>query len=432
MKSLDLTEVHQIVIDLQTLVGSQLQEVFQAGANVALGFYHDRAVSWLWFDLNAVSPVVVRLEQIPKQFKKEIKPLTLFVRSHFIGSRLKAVSTSPELGRVFELHFATGVLQARLFPRGQNFIATAEEKSVSLQQVKELHASGPTEVQHDEREARTWQEIEAEWKKINRLDGSRSTDSKTDGDAIVQAEKQYKKDLEKKEKALTKMKEDLAKKQNPIFREAGEVLKSIAPKDFPDDVPEQYLEVINKRDSLAKNIEALFKRAKDNERKLEGSRERIRKLETEINEMRLKGPAGRRKAQSNQSGAKKKSLLEAAAARGRKLHLADDLEVYIGKSGADNLALLRKAQPFDYWLHLRDYPGSHAIIRRTRNRQVTDTELQSAGKWVVEQSLHKTPEQLSDQRFDVLLVECRYVRPIKGDKLGRVNYSNDRVFVVRF
>src|SRR4051812_27706890 len=133
MKSLDLTEVHQIVIALQTLVGAQLQEVFQSGSNVALGFYHDRSVSWLWFDLNAVAPVAVRLDKIPKHFKKEIKPLTLFIRSHFVGSRLKAVSTSPELGRVFELHFASGVLQARLFPRGQNFIANAEDKKVSLE-----------------------------------------------------------------------------------------------------------------------------------------------------------------------------------------------------------------------------------------------------------------------------------------------------------
>lgn len=432
MKSLDLNEVQQIVIDLQTLVGAQLQEVFQSGSNLALGFYHDRAISWLWFDLNAVTPLVVRLDKIPKQFKKEIKPLTLFVRSHFTGSRLKAVTTSPELGRVFELHFASGVLQARLFPRGQNFIATAEEKSVSLEKVKELQASGPSEVAYEQREPRAWTDIETEWKKINRLDGSKPSENKTEGDAIAQAERQFKKDLEKKEKALSRMKEDLASKRNPIFREAGEFLKTISPSNFPEDVPEEYLSVINKRDSLSKNIETLFKRAKDNERKLEGSLARIAKLETEINDLRIKGPQANRKTNLNQSGVKKKTLLEAASARGRKLHLADDLEVYIGKSAADNLALLRKAQPFDYWLHLRDYPGTHAILRRTRNRLVNDNELQQVGKWVVEQSLHKTPDELSDQKFDVLLVECRYVRPIKGDKLGRVNYSNDRVFVVRF
>lgn len=432
MKPLDLNEVQQIVIDLQTLVGAQLQEVFQSGSNIALGFYHDRSIQWLWFDLNPRSPSVVRLDQIPKSFKKEIKPLTLFIRSHFTGSRLKQVSTSPELGRVFEMKFANSVLQARIFPRGQNFIATAEEKSVSFDKVKDLQSTGPTEIQTPAGEPRSWQEIEDEWKRENKI-GATLNKPATEGDAVVQAEKQYKKDLEKKEKALSKMKEDLLAKQNPIFREAGEYLKTLSHNDFPQAVLEKFRDAIDSKSSLSKNIESLFKKAKDNERKLEGSKERIAKLEEELNDLRLRGPSGHlRKVQTTQSGAKKKTLLEAAAAKGRKFQISEDLEVYIGKSAGDNLALLRRAQPFDYWLHLRDYPGTHAIMRRTRNRIVTDEELQQVGKWVVQQSLHKNPEQLSDMRFDVLLVECRYVRPIKGDKLGRVNYSNDRVFVVRF
>lgn len=432
MKPLDLNEVHQIVIDLQTLVGSQLQEVFQSGSNIALGFYHDKSIQWLWFDLNPRSPVVVRLNEIPKSFKKEIKPLTLFIRSHFTGSRLKAVSTSQELGRVFEMHFSGGVLQARIFPRGQNFIAVAEDKSVSYEKVRDLQATGPTEVQSSDSEPRSWDEIESQWKQENKLERATNKTAQ-EGDAIAQAEKQYKKDIEKKEKALAKMKEDLAAKENPIFREAGEFLKTLSPKDFPEKVPTQFNEVVDRKISLSKNIEHFFKRAKDNERKLEGSKERIAKLQTELNDLKVKGPSAFiKKTATHQSGVRKKSLLEAASAKGRKLQVGDDVEVYIGKSAADNLALLRKAQPFDYWMHLRDYPGTHAILRRTRNRIVSDEELHEVGKWVVQQSLHKNPDQLANMRFDVLLVECRYVRPIKGDKLGRVNYTNDRVFVVRF
>lgn len=430
MKALDLNEVQQIVIDLQTLVGAQLQEVFQSGENVALGFYHERSIQWLWFDLNAVTPVVVRLPILPKLYKKEIKPLTLFIRSHFTGSRLKAVKTSPELGRVFELHFASGVLQARLFPRGQNFIATAEDKSVSFDKVKELQLSGPTEVQPEAREPRAWEAIESEWKVLRKIDRPSKVAIQSN-DHVAQAEKQFRKDLDKKQKALEKMKDDLSAKQNPIFREVGEFLKGLMPSEFPQAVPAGFTLIIDKSATLSENIEALFKKAKDNERKQQGTTERISKLESEINDLRVRGPQVK-KDLTNQAGIKKKTLLEAASARGRKFQISDDLEAYIGKSATDNLALLRKAQPFDYWLHLRDYPGTHAILRRTRNRIVTDEELQQIGKWVVQQSLHKTPEQLADTRFDVLLVECRYVRPIKGDKLGRVNYTNDRVFVVRF
>ena len=39
-------------------------------------------------------------------------------------------------------------------------------------------------------------------------------------------------------------------------------------------------------------------------------------------------------------------------------------------------------------------------------------------------------EDLRGQMFDILVAECRHVRPIKGDKVGRVNYTNERVLRV--
>ena len=120
-------------------------------------------------------------------------------------------------------------------------------------------------------------------------------------------------------------------------------------------------------------------------------------------------------------------MFVAADARGRKFQLADDLIVYLGKNAAENLAILRKAQPFDFWVHLRDRPGAHAILRRSRGRNVTDAEFIKAGAYVAEQSLKRRASELKGESFDLLIVECRFVRPIKGDKLGRVNYTNDRV-----
>ena len=125
------------------------------------------------------------------------------------------------------------------------------------------------------------------------------------------------------------------------------------------------------------------------------------------------------------------NFLVKAEAKGRRHKIGDDLEVYVGKSAADNLAILRRAQPFDYWLHLRERPGSHAILRRTRGRTVSDAELIEAGRWVIEQSTGQRVRELKGERFDLLIVECRFVRPIKGDRLGRVNYSNDRVIHIK-
>jgi hypothetical protein len=71
-------------------------------------------------------------------------------------------------------------------------------------------------------------------------------------------------------------------------------------------------------------------------------------------------------------------------------------------------------------------------MRRARSRQVTDQEFLEAGRWVVEQSLGRRANELHGERHDLLIVECRYVRPIKGDRLGRVHYTHDRVLTIRF
>jgi hypothetical protein len=54
------------------------------------------------------------------------------------------------------------------------------------------------------------------------------------------------------------------------------------------------------------------------------------------------------------------------------------------------------------------------------------------GRWLVESSTRQSAAELSGQAFDLLVIEKRHVRPIKGDALGRVNYSNERTFRIRF
>ena len=198
------------------------------------------------------------------------------------------------------------------------------------------------------------------------------------------------------------------------------------------DVPEPWGARIDRDQSLAWNIQKCFHSSKESARKTSGTRARLEDVERELVELRARGPgafAGRREREEKDGAA---NLLSRADAKGRRIKVGGDLEVYIGKSAADNLALLRRAQSFDYWLHLRDQPGSHAILRRTRGRLVTDAEFIQAGRWVVEQSLGKRASELKGERHDLLIVECRFVKPIKGDRLGRVNYTNDRVLRIGF
>jgi predicted ribosome quality control (RQC) complex YloA/Tae2 family protein len=395
--------------------------------------------------------MVLRFEdKLPLMGRKKItRPLSLFIKSRFLGRRLKSVHADLKRGRVLVFSFLRSAseesqdpieIEARLFPHGQNIIARDGNSMVAELKPKDL----PPSVHPDGiEEPRSWDDIRSLWLQLKRartMSGGGVPDSARESDRRV--EKAIEKAIEKKKKAIERMNHELIEKTSTGYRDVGEWLKEHQSLDVPD----IWKDLIDPTKGLAWNIEESFRRSKENLRKSEGTRKRIEAVQTELDDLlRQLNEEDSKSTLSPKSRASvfaggvdhhekpsKENLLSRAEARGRRHKVGADLEIYIGKSAADNLALLRRAQPFDYWLHLRDQPGSHAILRRTRGRVVTDSELIQAGKWVVEQSLGKRSHQLKGEKHDLLIVECRYVRPIKGDRLGRVNYSNDRVITIRF
>lgn len=420
MAPLNLTELAQIAIDLQVLVGAQLQECVQSESEIGLGFYHDRQMVWLWFDLHPQRPLIVQLAAPPVR-KKISRPLTLFIKSRFDGRRIESIRADLSRGRVLIFTFhGEATIEAHLIPHAANLIAIDGKARVTENKPKELPQQ-QLQTREDET-ARTLSQITEEW-----LASQTKKPQQGPLNDAAAREKKWQKAVEKKRGALERMTEELALKLNGAHRELGEWLKTHG---TLEGAP--HAELLKTDESLAWNIDHAFHRAKENERKAEGTRERIAQVQGELEALERQGPQRYDLPQKGPSAKQLENLLAKAAAKGRRHQVAPDLEVYIGKSAGDNLALLRKAQPFDLWLHLRDFPGAHAIMRRTRGRNVTDQELQEAGHWVIEQSLGQRASNMRGERFDLLIVECRFVRPIKGDKLGRVNYSNDRVMSLRY
>jgi len=89
--------------------------------------------------------------------------------------------------------------------------------------------------------------------------------------------------------------------------------------------------------------------------------------------------------------------------------------------------ILRQARAWDYWFHLRDYPGAHAILFRTKNQNVPDSALREVAQWIIQESLGKKM-LIEGIKFDVIVAECRYVRPVKGAQ-GLVTYQNERKYI---
>lgn len=413
MRAWTSTELDNLIGWLKPLVGTRLQEVQTSDQDVVLGFYSADGLLWLWIDLNPTRPGVLPWTELPMRLRAHKSPLNLFLRAHFANRVLHDVRR--EEARVLRLEFAGGAdLEIRLYPHRRNVIARANGKQIAWQKPSEAPFSEPA---HAEK-PRDLTELRAQWTEMRQVKTSR----KTPADQKARLEK----DLSKKEKALVKVKEELARKKDLPWKAVGDWLKAHQSLD----VPHEWEPFVDKRRKLAWNIEECFRRARDLEGKAYGTEQRLEILRGEIARVRqlLAGPASALPAEPERAPPRPLKDLDV---NGRTLRLNGDLTCIAGKSAADNLKLLRKARAWDLWVHLRDYPSAHAILFRNKNANVSDAVLQDVFAWFVRNHLGHKFAQASGERFHFLVAQCRFVRPIKGDKLGRVNYSDERVLIYK-
>lgn len=417
MKALNIFEIDQLIGSCQPCLGWELQDCFVSNKDVILILWRGER-RLLWFDLNPLSPCFLMLESSPLQLKKLKKPIALFCSANLKGSKLVAVERKVKLGRVVEFEFIGGegqsLIEFRCMPHGQNLIMTSNKKSMSWSKPKDL-----LEVKNNYQaeQVRSALEIQQEW--LQRF-LSKKVPSKKESEAsedLLRAEKKKRKILEKLKKEL------LIAVKNP-WRELAEALNASQNLRVNQDLAP----FIDKTKSLGWNIKNAFEKAKKSEAKRLVIQERIDEFEKDLSGEKPLSTTYKVATEKKNSG---QDLFKVAQAKGRKLNLADGLEVYIGKSAKDNVNLLRKARSWDYWLHLKDYPGSYGILRRNKKQKIDQEILVKAARWVTEVTFGEKAKEKKGERFEVLLVECRYVKPIRGDKLGRVTFSNEQVLKIR-
>jgi len=60
----------------------------------------------------------------------------------------------------------------------------------------------------------------------------------------------------------------------------------------------------------------------------------------------------------------------------------DDYMILVGKNEKGNIKLLKNANANDYWLHIKNYPGSHVIIKNNK-LSLPENVLQKAAQLAV-------------------------------------------------
>lgn len=103
---------------------------------------------------------------------------------------------------------------------------------------------------------------------------------------------------------------------------------------------------------------------------------------------------------------------------------SDGIEILVGKNNRQNDALtLKTALPNETWLHVKDMPGSHVIIRKTGD--IPPRTLQQAANLAVYYSKGRASQNVP---VDYTLV--RYVKKPGGAKPGMVIYQNMKTLYI--
>ncbi|NUM57010.1 MAG: DUF814 domain-containing protein [Bdellovibrionaceae bacterium] len=442
MKSINFQEFERIVDNLRSkLCGAQLQEVFHFERGLVLGFYLRRPM-WLLIELTA-KPVILLFDKTKPPIAKspKPKPLTLFINSHFKNKYLKTVCYEAGWGRRLILDFSiqpegeSKVQDSNLFcdliliPNNPNFIARAMDKKISWNKVKDFSQLNQdrysTQGDFTADEFRSPEVILEEWLDSGLFSSyAKSGDGNASHNQVkVKDDKEFwfeknQKDIAKKKMAIEKIKESVISNQEKNYYEVGEFLKTHS----LELLPKEWNSFIDFSKSKSWNRENIFQKAKNVQKKREGAEERIHILEKEISLLECQTYEDylqKKKHNISKLSSKEMSL--------RKLDISQQAIAYMGKNASENMKLLKESQSWDLWFHFRDIPSSFVIVRKNKNYSLSQVELIKVIDWFVKESFRNKKTSIVTD-MDVIYTECRYVKPIKGDKLGRVNYSQERSF----
>lgn len=438
MKTPSFIEFQTLVESIsEDLIGSQLQEVQATEDGLVLVFYrfvkHPKTV-YLVFDLDNPFPFVGLFFENPWPSLKKVKPVGLFLNSHVKNLILNKVELVSGFGRVVKFVFGPAENQAqiefRMIPKQTNLIVTKEKKSISWYPKKDLteHVQFSDNAVESNEEVRSIPFILNSWLSRRGLSRNKKTEAPANNNPYEKWKLQKQKDISKKQKAIEAIKQQIDDFLNFPWSEIGDHLKTYGTKNLK---PEwhQYLDL---ELSISQNIQNCFAKAKAAKVKVVGARARLGIIENELSKLKdLSEQAFQTHLQNItlKQNQKQKSgrVIEG---RFRKLALDDvNLICYMGKSAKDNIDLLRKAKAWDYWIHLKDYPSAHAIIHRQKEQNVSNATFIKVAEWLIKESLSEK-HVVKGAKFAIVFVECRHVRPIKGDKLGRVTYHEAREMLI--
>ena len=454
MKPLSGNEIQSLTDELKILLGSQLQEVVTTPSGLYLSHYlqvpgRRGATSWIQIEAQQNLPFVSLSSLPPRERIKTKSPLHLFLVAHARGRRLTGVRIVPELGRAVEFCWGPTelagptvseggpcFLEFWMIPSKVNLVAKCDGLTISLRKISELKAQGGFERQLTSSVERNPEVLRAQWE--TRLRGGEGTSSeRASGPERAEVLRdRLSQDIRKKRIALEKMRAQLNERDPARLNEVADWIRDHWSLELPEAMMSSVsvLQDLLSQSDIPKILASLYERIKKLKVQHEQGGLRLRTVQREITELESllsKSDEDLLSVRGQNSGklARRQADLKGV---GKRLELSDSMFVVVGRSAAENLQILRDAQPWDLWIHLKDLPSAHGIIRRHRGKAVLDENLVLAIHFV----LKMTPKVARNLRFgdriEGIVAECRFVSPLKGDRLGRVTVKESRTILMKY
>ncbi len=185
--------------------------------------------------------------------------------------------------------------------------------------------------------------------------------------------------------------------------------------------------------SPKENVEALYKKYKKFvtgmaklEKALASAREKEAMLEEQIACARcaktleeLGMPAAKK------SKKEKPAPKDSEGATFRKFVSADGYDMFVGRNDRQNDELVKMGKGNDLWFHIRDFPGSHVLVRVKRGADVPRGTIEEAARLAVKYS-----SRAKDGKGTVVYTHVKYLKKPKGAAPGKVLVLREKTLSV--
>jgi predicted ribosome quality control (RQC) complex YloA/Tae2 family protein len=109
----------------------------------------------------------------------------------------------------------------------------------------------------------------------------------------------------------------------------------------------------------------------------------------------------------------------------RKFTSANGYEMIVGRNDVQNDDLVRHSNGNDLWFHIRDFPGSHVIVRTAKKNEVPFDTILEAAKLAL-----KFSTKARDMRGTVVYTHVKYLRRPKNAPPGKVLVTKEKTVQV--